>query len=655
MRIEGKTKEERLKCFADTYTWVKNSLKQEIMRMDECMKQYKGDASVGIQNNAEIPTVTRNITYELIESQIDSNIPGARVEAAKYSRTRERNAKSIERLCMRMRDRLTFEEFNDMEERYSYIFGGSVWLVEWDESLRTYTESGGIRVSIISPQDFFPQPNIYRTEDLDYCFVRFTTTKAALVRQYGLKYAELDGASLEREADASNELKKEDEEDTVTVISCYYKDEDSGTVGRFIWSGDAVLSDMPDYYARRVKKCKTCGRVEALCRCESPDLEEERMEFETLYKNIPLSYKKEDGTQAFISKDSPVVLDGGKVKTVKKNTVEKVDGEVMRGPDGLPITKEEDEAVLEPTRLPYYRPKTIPIVVRRNTSQDKRMLGQSDCEFIRPQQVEINKLETRIQQKLMRSGITPFMPEDATITLNNAVFGNVIKMREGENGSQYGVIDMQPSISQDVAQSERLYDHAKRIIGVSDSYQGHADTTAKSGIAKQAQIAQAAGRMESKRRMKQAAYPKIDRIIFEYYLAYADEPRPVTYVDEFGIRHNDAFNRYDFYEYDEYAGEWYIDDDYLFSADASGAVEGDRQTMWEVNLTNLQQGAFGNPQDMNTLLLYWLKQEKQHYPHAHENVEYFRAMIRAQAQAQAQAQAEPPAPENEMQEGAQAV
>lgn len=630
MRIEGKNEEERLHFFQDAYESVKKSLTDEIERLDICMRQYKGDASVGIEGGAEVPSVVRNITYELIESQINSDIPAPQVDAAKYTRSRVRNAKSVERLCARVTNKLPFEDLNDRDERYARIFGGSIWMPEWDESIRTYNESGGIRVTLLSPQDFFPQPNIYREEDLDYFFARFTTTKAAIERQYEISPEALDHAQLETDSEAFNETRDHTEDDTVTVVVCYYKDE-QGIIGRFVWTGETVLSDISDYYARRVRRCQVCHKVEALCQCEEPDIVDEEQDAETLYRDVPLSYKKEDGTQAVILHMTPIVNDDGTVDSEDHwGAMRETNGHMAIGPDGLPVVAIEKEAKKQNTKLPYYRPKTLPVVVRRNTSQDKRMLGQSDCEFIRCQQLEINKLETRIQQKRLRAGIMPMMPEDARVTINNSVFGNVIKLREGEKASDYGVLDTTPDISGDVMQAERLYEQAKRILGISDSYQGQADNTAKSGVAKQAQIQQAAGRLESKRCMKQSAYAKLYRLIFELHLAFADEPRPVVFFDHFGITHNDSFNRYDFYEYDESTGEFYVEDDYLFSIDRSGGPEQDRASMWEINLQNLQNGALGNPQDPRTLLLYWRKQEKCHYPCAHENVEYFQSLIEEQ-------------------------
>ena len=52
--------------------------------------------------------------------------------------------------------------------------------------------------------------------------------------------------------------------------------------------------------------------------------------------------------------------------------------------------------------------------------------------------------------------------------------------------------------------------------------------------------------------------------------------------------------------------------------------------MWQTNLTNLSSGALGNPNDPMTLLRYWMNQERAHYPHASDNVAYFKAIVRQQ-------------------------
>ena len=45
------------------------------------------------------------------------------------------------------------------------------------------------------------------------------------------------------------------------------------------------------------------------------------------------------------------------------------------------------------------------------------------------------------------------------------------------------------------------------------------------------------------------------------------------------------------------------------------------------NLENLKAGTLGDPSETITLLRYWQNQERAHYPHARENVEYFRSLL----------------------------
>jgi len=283
-----------------------------------------------------------------------------------------------------------------------------------------------------------------------------------------------------------------------------------------------------------------------------------------------------------------------------------------------------------PTRLPFYSPSRFPIVIRKNTSEEDNLLGQSDCAFIRPQQQAINKLESRILEKLIASGVYPIVPEGFSGELDNSLFKKVFKATQS-NYQLFGRVDLQVDISRDVAQAERLYDQAKRILGITDSFQGQYDASAQSGKAKEIQVQQAAGRLDSKRQMKNAAYAEIDQIIFQYYLAYADEPRAATFRDAQGNLQNRIFNRYDFIERDE-AGEWYYNDQYLFRTDASVDIEHSREFLWQENRQNFAGGAYGDPSLPETLLIFWQNMEKAHYPWANDNVERIKAEIQRRAE-----------------------
>ena len=129
--------------------------------------------------------------------------------------------------------------------------------------------------------------------------------------------------------------------------------------------------------------------------------------------------------------------------------------------------------------------------------------------------------------------------------------------------------------------------------------------------------AQAAGRLESKRVMKHRAYADLFRMMFEFWLAYGDEPRPVTYKDAQGHTQYQQFNRYDFLERDE-DGAYYWNDQFLFSVDTTDTLANNREAMWQETRQNLQTGAFGDPAATETLILFWTKMEQLHYPGAGE-------------------------------------
>ena len=626
MKIEVTSKDEKLGFFQDLYDDALSVASESFEQMEKNQKQYEGtneiDPLPGSQETPANAEMVRNITYELIESQVTSYIPNPSVSPKVQSMRNERNAKSIETLLRSLRDEISFEELNDKDERFNPIFGGSVWLVEWDESIITHNTVGDVKLSCLQPRDFVGQPYIYEVTDMEYCFIKFETTVEEIVRKYGVSI------EVARDTDSEDGY----DEKTATLIACFYKNDDD-KVCEFVWSGDTILLDLENYYSRKNKVCRICGKRKGLCHCKEPKYEYEDEEYETLDHDISLSDGSVLPAQSTIIKDGQVVTEPQMRQAVNPDGSVALDPELYAEGVSLPLMKEVQVPKMQPTKLPYYTPNLLPIVIRKNISKDKCVFGQSDCEAIRPQQQAINKLETRMMQKLMRSGVYAIVPEDYDeTTLDNSVLEKVFKARQG-NQTLFGRIDLQVDISRDITLADRYYDQAKRILGITDSYQGQYDASAQSGKAKQIQVNQAAGRLDSKRQMKNAAYAKIDQIIFQYYLAYADEPRPAAYKDAQGNMQNIYFNRYDFIERDE-AGEYYYNDQFRFSADASVDVESQRETLWQENRLNYEKGAYGPANSLQTQLIFWQNMEKAHYPWAHDNVERIREEIARQAEMQ---------------------
>ena len=249
MRIDKQHKLDFIKALYENAQSQTSGLQEDFVKWS---KQYKGDLE--IDDSTEPARAGRNITYELIESQFSSYLPTTAVSPECYTERTERNAKSVERLLRNKRNKLPFERMNDIDERYSPIYGGSIWLIEWDNSIKTHKTVGDVKVSVWSPSHLVGQPYIYDIDDMEYCFITFETTKEDLVRKYGVSFDDAE----ETESENGNET-----DETATVVVCYYKDDDD-KICQYIWSGDVELSDIEDYYSRKKYICKNCGKRKEL-------------------------------------------------------------------------------------------------------------------------------------------------------------------------------------------------------------------------------------------------------------------------------------------------------------------------------------------------------------------------------------------------------
>ena len=75
------------------------------------------------------------------------------------------------------------------------------------------------------------------------------------------------------------------------------------------------------------------------------------------------------------------------------------------------------------------------------------------------------------------------------------------------------------------------------------------------------------------------------------------------------------FDRHDFLYQDE-AGNWKYNTDFLFSCDNAAPLASNREAMWQETRMNFQQGAFGPPTELPALIRFWGIMEQLHYPTA---------------------------------------
>lgn len=651
-----------------------NYWRPETVKMDHREALYNGASELrplvpGDKSADGTPKKTshvRNIIFENIESQISSSIPQPKVTARR--KQDERLADLIEHFLRNELDRQPFETMNDMNERTVPIQGGVGFLVEWDNTKRTHTTVGEADVSTVHPKQFAPQPGIYTgIADMDWFIVKVPTTKETIRRKYGVPVYNEQESEPEIRSTGGEHIA----EDAVTMYVGFELGEQGG-INKYVWVNDVELEDLENYQARRQPVCSRCGRVRPLpgqvifnnvqqtdavhvAAQISPEQVERDMATRQLASVLAGQVMLGETPEGVLSGinmipgDAPVQkYNGGPCPWCGSEDFEDQEQEYeqvmlpIRTAGGIDIPGAEagfdkdGNPVLKPTLIPFYKPDVYPIVLQRSVSVYGQLLGSSDVDAIEDQQNTINRLEQKIIDRLIKAGTRITLPDRADLRIDpddNEIWyiGNVA------DRNMIGTYDFSGDLQFELAYLAQVYEEARQILGITDSFQGRRDPTATSGVAKEYSAAQAAGRLESKRVMKNAAYAQLFELMFKFWLAYSDEPRPISYKNYKGETQYEEFNRYDFLKRDA-DGQWYWNDNFLFSCDTTAPLASNREAMWQETRMNLQTGAFGDPKQTETLILFWNKMEELHYPGAGTTKKYLEDKLqREQAMMQMQA------------------
>ena len=575
---EGKRidSQRRLEGWKERLSKSLSSYSTRLSEFDERERLYLGEKNINKIVEGDRTKETKQVR-NVVSELIESEVDSSipMPKVTAVNREDEHLARKIENMLRGELDRLPFERMNDMAERTVPLQGGAFWLIEWDSAERTHSTMGDVAVSFIHPKKVVPQSGIYEVPDMDYFFIRQSLTKKYVKRRWGVE------VFVESESDP--ELKTLDTEtdqsdELVTVNTAYYKNS-SGGIGQFIWCNNTVLADFEDYQKRKDKK------------------EEKEGEY---------SFSDKDGE--ILAHDKPIVIDTQTMRIIPKGT-----------------------------KIPYYVPNVFPVVLQKNVSLYGTLLGDSDADKVADQQNILKRLSQKINEKIMKSGSYMSLPEDAKIKIDSDEM-KVIRLRNPSDKSMIDVYNMEAGIGQDLNWYQNTYEESRQALGITNSFQGRYDSASESGVAKKLAIAQSAGRLESKKIMKNAAYADIFELIFKYKLAYADEKRPIVSIDYKGQKVYEEFDRYEFLKKDE-SGEWYWEDRFLFDVDTSAVYANNREYMWQELRENFQGGTFGDPTDIQTLILFWEKMEENHYPGAASVKKYFEN--RAAEAAAAAVQGEP--------------
>ena len=602
---------------------------EERTKMRLYQDYYKGTREVQASVNSNIASAkkasnVRNIVYELIESQVDSSIPMPKVRAVHAED--DELAVKIEKLLENMVINLKLQVLNDVTERTTYVQGGSLFHVQWDSNKGLHSEIGAVVVDNLHPYKVIPQPGVTDLNDMDYFFVQNIMTKKAVKRFYGVDVSEAENDDIEVNPDNND---ANTNEDIVTVNTCYFKNDD-GSVGKYVWCDYIELQNFEDYQARQRDTCAECGSTMTggVCPvCGSKKKKKVTDDYEELIEGFEIS------------------IDGGGRTNLDPNNEESdlfsneptydEMGNIVTDDYGMPKVSR----VMK--KIPYYKPNMFPVILRKNISEEDKFLGGSDVQVMIDQQDAIKKYASKIDEKLMKAGSALTLPEGLEFEKTDKEF-KIVRVRNAADVSMINVLTLQANVSDDIKMLDVNYEAARSTIGITDSFQGKYDSSATSGTAKQFSINQAAGRLESKRTMKNEAYARLYELMFKFWLAYADQTTAISIPNSDGSTEHSELNRHEFLKMDA-AGEFYWNDEFIFETDPTSTLMANREAMWNQTDLKLQSQAFGPLGDLNTLKTYWTFMKANGYPNAGLALESILERIQTieeQQQMQEQMQAE---------------
>lgn len=528
-------------------------------------------------------SVSRKMCFELTETQADISIPMPRVIS---KRGNEDRAIMIENVLRTELDAMNMEEMVDEQARLTPIWGGSIFMAEWDNTYRDSFGVGRLTIKNLHPSQVIPQPGVYKLDEMDYIFITFEQTKDYIKRTYGVE--------VEEEGDQNQD--GEVYEHMRTHVYCYYRNND-GHIGLISWVGNTKVQDYEDYFARKQEVCEKCGAVkdpfeDECTKCGSKKFKTENKKYEKITYDVQITDPM-TGTPTMVQKTAEVK---------------------------------------------YYVPKVYPIVIHKNVGDIKSFLGRSDIDFIKDQQNDMNIYMNKIREKLLKGGSYMTLPDGVDVEASDEEL-KIVRLKDPAQKSMIDVTTVQPNIATDLEILNFNYQIGRQTLGITDSYQGREDRTATSGKAKQIAVEQSAGRLKSKQTMKDAAFADLYKLMFQFLLAYTDEKRPYIQEDSDGKLEYKWFDKRFFVEEDD-KGELFYDDEFVFSVDVSGTLANDRQAMWQETRSNFESGAYGDPTQLDTLEMYWTTMNKLHYPCAPDALkliaqrkqEQYQMMLQQQAQ-----------------------
>ena len=527
---------------------------------------YKTDADGTVTEQKILPL--RRVAYELVEDKINPRIPAPKM-SPRYHADLTPVLATVSLLKQEM-NKMFSEETHDESEHSTMIDSTSWFKINWNPFDNTHERSGMPSVSVCAVDTVFPQPGVYNYKELEYIFEESKLTLAKVKDLYNKTVLANDG-------------------DLVDVVTVYFLNENRH-LGRFIWTEPTltVLANDLEWGIRRRRECSKCHHVapiQAECPiCGSKD-----------FKYVPV-------TEEILEEDLVMV----------KNPYRS--GETT---DASKDKTEIDESGVIPagTRIPHYLIRQLPFVPRRNGKLNKTIYGLSEVELILENQEMINQFLNKAKRKSAASKTYVTKLKDTAVTNENDEL-SYIEIESSEEGHAIQTKQIVADISEEMAMAENMYNNAKSTTGVTNTDQGKEDPTARSGKAKQIQLAASQQRKQAPSVMRDSAYAGVYELLFKYMLAFSDEERSFVTLLPDGTQMEQVWSKYMFLSRDE-NGDFYYRDDFAWSVDNATEITQDRAAMWQLIDQDYLNGTMGNEIDpVRALKMYWQMKDQFGYPTA---------------------------------------
>ena len=523
----------------------------------------------------------RKIAYELIEDQVNPRIPAPKMSPRYHSDIVPVNA--TEELLKHEMDKMLSEETHDESEHATLIDSTSWFKVCWNPFDNTHERSGMPYVEVCPVDTVFPQPGVRDYKKLEYIFEESTITMAQCIDLF------------------NRQVYSPNYNDLVNIVTVYFLNQDRH-LGRFVWVRETlvVLANELEWGIRKRRECMKCHEVipdAAVCPvCGSKDIKYVPVTEEKLTKPLRLIKNPyRDNETSDITQD--------------QNQVDEM--------NSLPIG----------TTLPHYLIRQLPFVPRRTVKLNGTIYGISQIELLEQNQELMNKLLNKAANKSSASKTYVTKQKETSVT-NESDELSFIDIEDPTEGQAIQVKQVVADISEELTFANTLYDNSKSTAGITNTDQGKADATARSGKAKQLQLAASNQRKQAPSTMRDAAYAGVYELLFKFMLAFSDEERSFVSLLPDGTEKEEVWSKYMFLSRDD-NGDFYYRDDFAWSVDNATEITQDRAAMWQLIDQDYINGAMGNEIDpVRALQMYWQMKDQYGYPTA----KYALAFLKSNAQ-----------------------